>query len=114
MGPYKAPGPDGFQAAFFQRYWSIVGRDMTETVLSILNGQGTPEALNHTFLTLTPKVEHRHYIMQFRPIGLCNVIYKVITKVTVERLKEILPRVIAPTQASFIPKHQITDNVIIM
>jgi len=70
--------------------------------------------MNHTFLTLAPKVEHPQSITQFRPIGLYNVTYKIVTKAIVERLKEILPHVIVPTQASFVSKHQITDNVIII
>jgi len=83
MSPFKAPGPDGFHAIFFQRYWNLVGNDVTTTVLEILNGRLHPGRLNHTFLTLIPKVEHPQYITQFRPIGLSNVTYKLVTKAIV-------------------------------
>lgn len=52
--------------------------------------------------------------MQFRPIGLYNVTYKLVTKIIVERLKGMLHTVVSPTQASFVSKRQITDNVVIM
>jgi len=82
MHPYKAPGPDGFQALFFQRFWNIVGPNVTDTILGVLNGQSLPPTMNHTHLLLLPKVEHPQTIMQFRPIGLCNVTYKLVTKLS--------------------------------
>ena len=53
-------------------------------------------------------------VTQLRPIGLCNVAYKVITKAIMNRLKPVLDKIIGPTQASFVPNWQITDNIILM
>ena len=114
MAPLKAPGPDGFQAFFYQKYWTLVGRSVCDLVLGVLNGGHLPEGLNDTFLTLIPKVDNPQKVTQFRPIGLCNVAYKLITKVLVQRLKHILPDLISPYQASFVPGRQITDNIVIM
>jgi len=114
MDPYKAPGPDGFQALFFQKFWNLVGPNVNDVVLGVLNGQHLPEGLNDTFLVLLPKVEHPQKVTQFRPIGLCNVAYKLITKVLVHRLKKVLPDIISPCQSSFVPGRQISDNIIIM
>jgi len=114
MHPSKAPGPDGFHAGFFQRYWHIVGKEVTETVLQVLEGNPMPFGLNDTFITLIPKVPSPQNATQFRPIGLCNVIYKVISKCIVNKLKEVLPDLISPVQSSFVPGRQITDNVILM
>ena len=68
---------------------------------------------NDTFLVLIPKVENPQMVSQLRPIGLCNVAYKVVSKVIVNRIKPILDKVVAPTQASFVPGRQITDNIVI-
>jgi len=114
IASFQAPGPDGFQAFFFQRYWSIVEGEVCGTVLQILRGQLSPADLNTTFITLIPKVPNPERVQQLRPIGLCNVVYKLATKCIVNRLKRILPELISPMQSSFIPGRQITDNIIVM
>ena len=53
-------------------------------------------------------------VQQFRPIGLCNTIYKAITKVLVNRLKPYLSDVVHPLQASFVPGRKASDNVILV
>lgn len=82
-------------------------------MLEVLAGNGIPPSLNSTFITLIPKVDVPDSPKQFRPIGLCNVTYKIITKVIVNRLKTIFPKLISPTQASYVPGRQITDNIVI-
>lgn len=114
MSALKAPGPDGFQALFYQKNWELLAPSVHKLALDVLNGKGLPEGLNNTFITLLQKVEHPESATQFRPIGLCNVAYKIITKVIVNRLKPVLPFLISNTQASFVPRRQITDNVVIM
>ena len=114
MGSFKAPGPDGFLAFFYQRFWSLVRDSVFQMVLSMLGGQSLPKGLNETYITLIPKVPHPQLASQFRPISLCNVCYTLITKVIVQRLKNILPELIAPTQTSFVPGRQIGDNIVIM
>lgn len=114
MQPFKAPGPDEFQPIFFQRYWEVVQSNITQLVKNILEGKEFPDGLNDAFLVLIPKVGVPQKANQFRPIGLCNIVYKLVTKVIVNRLKPILPTLISPTQCSFVPKRQITDNIIIV
>lgn len=114
MGSLKAPGPDGFQLLFFQKFWTLLGSTVCDMVLDSLAGRGLPDNLNHTHITLIPKTDHPEMVFQFRPIGLCNVSYKLITKVIAQRLNGVLPDLISPSQSSFIPGRQISDNVVIM
>jgi len=52
------------------------------------------------------------YLHQFRPIGLCNVIFKVMT-VIVRRLKLMMPKLISEVQRSFVPGRHVTNNIIV-
>jgi hypothetical protein len=71
------------------------------------------QALNATFITLVPKEGQAHHPKQFRPIALCNVIYKLLTKVIARRLKPILPTIISPEQSGYVEGRQILDSVIL-
>jgi hypothetical protein len=81
MFPTKAPGPDGFPAHFFQRHWELCGAEVTSAVLRVLRGEDDPSLINKTFIVLIPKIANPEELGQFRPISLCNVIYKIASKV---------------------------------
>jgi hypothetical protein len=86
MKPSKAPGADGFTAGFFQKHWQLVKEDVTKAVLALLQGDHMPEIVNRTIIVLIPKVKNPQNITQYRPIALCNVLYKVCSKVLANRL----------------------------
>jgi hypothetical protein len=71
------------------------------------------KSLNHTFITLIPKTNTLELVSQFRPISLCNVTYKIISKLMVNRLKPFMDILITPFQNAFIQGRQITDNIIL-
>lgn len=63
---------------FYQTYWTDVGMDTTLAILSCLNSGSILKSINHTFITLIPKVQNPERVTEFRPIILCNVIYKIV------------------------------------
>uniref|UniRef100_A0A453D627 Reverse transcriptase domain-containing protein n=1 Tax=Aegilops tauschii subsp. strangulata TaxID=200361 RepID=A0A453D627_AEGTS len=77
------------------RHWEVCGDDVTNIVLTIVRGEESPECINHTVLVLIPKVTNPTLLSQFRPISLCNVLYKIASKVIANRLKQILPYIIS-------------------
>ena len=70
--------------------------------------------LNATFLTLIPKYEGDDSPDKFKPISLCNVIYKIITKVIVNRLKPLLLGLISLKQLGFLEGQHIKDEIILV
>ncbi|CAA7040537.1 unnamed protein product [Microthlaspi erraticum] len=113
MHPEKAPGPDGMTALFFQRSWHIVKEDITTMVNNFLTSGTFDERLNMTNICLIPKTERPTKMTELRPISLCNVGYKIISKVLCQRLKVLLPRLISETQSAFVPGRLISDNILI-
>jgi hypothetical protein len=109
----KSPGPDGFTSDFFHHCWPMLREEVWEIIEdSRLSGQ-VLLALNATFLTLIPKEEHVNHPKQFRSIALCNIIYKLLTKVIARRLKPLLPFIISPEQSRYVEGRQILDNIIL-
>ena len=108
-----APGSDGLPPLFYKQYWSKVEQEVTSVVLAILNSGIVPSQLNHTFLTLIPKIHSPRKVTYFRPITLSNVLYKIVAKVLANRLKILLPKLISEHQSAFISGRLITDNILI-
>ncbi|KAL6193839.1 hypothetical protein ACLB2K_034923 [Fragaria x ananassa] len=113
MHPGKAPGPDGFSQAFYQQFWDIVGKDVVEAVKVLLESEESMRQVNNTWVTLIPKVKTPENMQQLRPISLCNVIYKICSKVLANRLKPLLDDIISPFQSAFVPGRLISDNSIL-
>jgi hypothetical protein len=113
MGPLKALGPDGLPPLFYQKYWHLLGEDITKAVLNYLNSGKILKAINHTYITLIPKVKNPEDVKEFRPISLCNVIYMILSKVLANRLKKILPQIVSKSQSAFVPGKLITNNILV-
>jgi hypothetical protein len=113
MHPLKSPGPDGFAACFYQNAWDIVKVEVCQTVLGFLNHDVFDVDLNATYIALIPKIKNPTKVTDYRPISLCNVLYKLISKVLANWLKKVLPHIISPTQSAFIPGRLITDNILV-
>ncbi|KAE8682600.1 hypothetical protein F3Y22_tig00111238pilonHSYRG00276 [Hibiscus syriacus] len=111
--PTKAQGVDGLPASFYRSFWPIFGEDVTALCLGLLSGQNSMESVNQTVLVLLPKVTDSVRFPHFRPIAFCRVIFKIVSKCIVNRLKPLLPSCIDETQAAFVPGRQGSDNMII-
>jgi hypothetical protein len=112
MGPLKAPGLDGYTVGFYQKHWVTLGPEVCGAVLHFFNFFVMDPVLNKTHVALIPKNNNPLSVLDYRPISLCNVMYKIISKVLANRLKEILPHVISPFQSAFLPGRLITDNIL--
>ena len=114
MQDLKAHGPDGFPVAFYKTYWPIVGVNLTQAVISFFRCGSMPKDINSSLIVLIPKVIAPLTFNNYRPISLCNVVYKVISKILVSRIKPFLPKLISPTQFVFIPDRWIIENQVIV
>ena len=85
IGDLKAPGPDGMPAVFYKKFWHVVGEKIQQEVVGVLNGGNILEGWNETTIVLIPKVKNPERISEFRPMSLCNVLYKLISQVLANR-----------------------------
>ncbi|CAN6541494.1 unnamed protein product [Malus baccata var. baccata] len=112
--PTRAPGPDGFTGCFYKDHWETVGKDVALVVKAFWHSGKMLRKLNHTNLVLIPKVKCPKNMAQFRPIALCNVIYKIIAKLVTNRLKSVMPKIIGEYQSAFVAGKQIQDNILVV
>ncbi|EAZ07996.1 hypothetical protein OsI_30258 [Oryza sativa Indica Group] len=113
IGPLKAPGPDGFPGRFYQRNWAILKDDIVRAVQEFFSSGTMPSGVNETAIVLIPKTEQPQELKDFRPISLCNVVYKIVSKCLVNRLRPILDDLVSQNQRAFVPGRLITNNAVI-
>ncbi|KAK2390980.1 hypothetical protein QL285_064484 [Trifolium repens] len=113
MHPDKSPGPDGFNPAFYQKFWEICGDEVFAAVKDWLWRGYFPSSLNETNICLIPKGDNPVSMKDFRPISLCNVLYKVVSKLLANRLKGVLGKYISEEQSAFVEGRSIIDNALI-
>ena len=109
----KCPGPDGFNPGFYQHFWQICSPDIFKDCVSWLANGQLPASLNSTNIALIPKGSEQRTMKDWRPIALCNVLYKVLSKVLANRLKKILHKCVADNQSAFVPGRSILDNAMV-
>ncbi|XP_060972631.1 uncharacterized protein LOC133038482 [Cannabis sativa] len=113
MHPDKSPGPDGMTPGFYQKHWDIVGHDVIEFVRVFFDTGVISDGLNDTHIVLIPKKKNPTQMSDMRPISLCNVLYKIASKVVANRMKGILDIAISETQSAFVSGRLISDNFMV-
>jgi hypothetical protein len=101
MHPDKCSGPDGFSPGFYQQFWNLCSDEIFKECCTWLDTGTFPPDLNMTSMK------------DWRPIALCNVLYKLISKVLANRLKLILHKCISDNQSAFVPDRSILDNAMV-
>ena len=110
----KAPGQDGFLSFFFQNYWHIVEKEVTDAVQYFFHKSAMILSWSQTYIALVPKIVNPLKPTNFRPISFCNTIYKLMALILVQRLKPLVSNKISPEQGAFISSRSIMDNVLIV
>ncbi|KAL8146232.1 hypothetical protein AgCh_004104 [Apium graveolens] len=113
MHPEKSPGYDGLNPSFYQAYWSIIEKDVVGFCQNFFNTGELQEEVNHTVVCLIPKVKQPQQMSDLRPISLCSVLFRILSKMMVNRLKVCLPTLISSNQSAFVEGRLLTDNALI-
>jgi hypothetical protein len=82
-------------------------------ILKFLNGGSFDPSINETYIVLIPKASNAFSVSNYKPISLCNVVYKLIVKTVTNRLKLVLSSIISQNHSAFVPGRLITDNVLV-
>ncbi len=109
----KAPGPDGFTMAFFQKCWRVVESDVMAFFGEFYDYCKFEKSLNATFISLIPKRMNVTNIRDFRPISLIGSMYKLLAKVLANRLARVLDGLVSESQNSFVGGRKTLDSVLI-
>ena len=96
LKPFKAQGPDGLHAGFYQCFWLVVKNSICNEVKGIFDKGCVPSYLNEALISLIPKCQNPEALSNYRPISLCNLVYKIVTKILVARIRLLLNKLISP------------------
>ena len=113
MHPDKCSGPDGYSPGFYQQFWNLCSDDIFKECCAWLDTGQFPPNLNITNIALIPKGSSQVSMKDWRPIALCNVLYKIVSKVLANRLKLVLSQCISDNQSAFVPGRSILDNAMV-
>ena len=113
MCPRKSPGLDGIVLEFYKVFWNVLGEEFTCMInASISEGQLLP-SVTQGMIILLHKGGDQQAFMNWRPITLLNLGYKIYTKALQLRLQPVLMDEISLDQSAFLPLRFILDNLLI-
>lgn len=92
MHPEKSPGHDWLNPTFYQALWGIVEKYVVGFYQDFFDTGELLADFNRTLVCLIPKVKHPQQMTDLRPISVCNVLFRVLSKVLENRLESCLPK----------------------
>ena len=99
----RAPGPDGYIAAFYQKAWHIIKNDVMAVIRKLYVGDGRGFAkLNKAHIVLIPKKPDGEEIGDYHPISLTHSIPKLFAKALANRLRKHMNDIVESNQSTFI------------
>ncbi|XP_026396889.1 uncharacterized protein LOC113291584 [Papaver somniferum] len=107
----SAPGPDGFTGSFYRQCWDIVSRDIFNAIANCWSMRKIPNDINSSFIVLIPKNSRSDAIKDYRPIGLSNFFFKIITNIMATRLGTVLNKLISEEKFAFMKGRNIHENI---
>jgi len=107
----KSPGPDGWTIEFFLHFYDLFKEDLLRTIEATRISGNINNAITTTFIALIPKKDRSETFSDFRPIALCNILFKIISKIIAERMKTVLSLHISNHQHAFLKDLNILDAV---
>lgn len=107
----KILGPDGWTIEFYITFYDLLNNDLLRVVEEGRVSGSLYNAINSTFIAFIPKLDSPSSFDDYCPISLCHVLYKIISKIIVNRLRPILSRNIAPQQFAFLEHRQIHEAI---
>lgn len=112
--PLKAPGPDGFNAKTIQDNWEEFGPSVTKSVLAFFSTREMPSRIARSNLVLIPKTEEATMVGHFCPISVCNLIYKIISKILSLRMRPFIAQCVSSSQTAFVSGREISKNIVLL
>ena len=91
----KSLGPDGISVEFYRTLFDVIGLDLLRVVDDSQKCGKIPVVFNSTLIDLIPKIDIPKSFEYFRPISLCNFIYKIIGKIISIHIRKVLGRYIS-------------------
>ena len=112
MNNSKNPGSDGFTAEFFKFFWKDLGIFILNSINYAYKNDSLSVTQKQGVITCLPKPnKNKHFLKNWRPISLLNVVYKMMSSVIANRLKSVLDKVISNDQKGFISGRFIGENI---
>ncbi|XP_026411100.1 uncharacterized protein LOC113306371 [Papaver somniferum] len=109
----SAPGPDGFPGSFYRFAWNIVGQDLINALQYCWRCRFIPRGMNSKILFLLPKVQGAKKAEQFRPIGLANFSFKIITRTIILRISSLIEKIVSCQEGAFIKGSNIHEKIVL-